>query len=132
MYFPSKRDWWMGLLFFGIPGLMLIENLRTGSIDMLIVTIIIGVAFMWLWVSTGYRIENETLYVQYGPFKRKIDISKISNIKKTRSLWSAPALSLDRLEILYDRDFKIALISPQYQEQFIEALLEINPNIQVN
>ncbi|MGP4073541.1 PH domain-containing protein [Piscibacillus sp. B03] len=132
MYFPSKKDWWMGLLFFSIPVLMLIESLRTGTIDLFIVAFIIGSAFMWLWVSTGYRIENETLYVQYGPFKRKIDITKISKLKKTRSVWSAPALSLDRVEILYDRDFKIALISPRNQDQFIEALLEQNPNIQVN
>ncbi|WP_277674573.1 PH domain-containing protein [Piscibacillus halophilus] len=132
MYFPSKRDWWLGVIFFGVPVLAFFEAIRTDSINGLIVSIIFSVPLLWLWFTTGYRIKGETLYVQYGPFKRKVDISLISKINKTRSPWSAPALSMDRLEILYDHDFKIVLVSPIYQKDFVKVLLEKNSNIRVD
>lgn len=42
---------------------------------------------------------------------------------------SSPALSLDRLEVFYNK-FDSVIISPQNKEDFIVALQNINPAIE--
>ncbi|WP_279401356.1 PH domain-containing protein [Piscibacillus salipiscarius] len=117
MYFPSKRDWWLGVIFFGLPLVTIFEAIRTNSTEGLIFSIILAVALLWLWFTTGYRIDGQTLYIHYGPFKRTVDISSIRKINKTRSPWSAPALSIDRLAISYAHDFRVAIISPKIKKR---------------
>ena len=58
-----------------------------------------------------------------------IDISKITQIRPTRTLISAPAASIDRLEIRAGR--RSVVVSPRCKEAFINNLLEINPGIEV-
>jgi hypothetical protein len=64
-------------------------------------------------------------------WKTKIDIKSIRKIYRTRNIISSPALSLDRIAIVYNQ-YDEVLISPINKEDFIEELMKINPNIIFN
>jgi hypothetical protein len=76
-----------------------------------------------------YMINDGILYVQCGILYRKhLEISRITSIKRTRDPISAPAASLDRLHIAFDTH-SILIVSPAHREAFVQRLLESNPNI---
>jgi hypothetical protein len=99
--------------------------------------LIICVAVAWyladMWSKTYYEIEEDTLVIHAGTFyKISIPISTISKIKPSRDPSKAPAMSMDRLSIRYTIDGKKneVLVSPENKEEFIQALKEINGNIE--
>lgn len=86
--------------------------------------------------KTKYVITSDNLLciVQAKPFKPvNISISDIIEVKKTHNPLSAPALSLDRLEIKYlDRGRKnMILISPKRQDEFLGMLKKKNESIKI-
>ncbi|WP_339886990.1 PH domain-containing protein [uncultured Flavobacterium sp.] len=85
-------------------------------------------------LKTEYRIKNNQLYWQSGPFYGKIDIKTIIKIKHhdgifVPTVWK-PALSQVGLIITYNKYDDIYL-SPQNEADFIVQLLEINPTIEI-
>jgi hypothetical protein len=60
----------------------------------------------------------------------KIEIKSIRKIYRTNNPLSSPALSLDRLAIVYNK-FDEILISPKERNEFIDELLKINPSIEI-
>ncbi|MCB0443641.1 MAG: PH domain-containing protein, partial [Flavobacterium sp.] len=58
----------------------------------------------------------------------KIDIHSIKRIFKTNNPLSSPALSLDRIAIVYNK-YDEVLISPKFKKEFVDVLLKINPSI---
>ncbi len=84
-----------------------------------------------LWVNTKYYIRDQHVVIK-GIFKDTlIPIASITSVRNTRNPQSAPALSMDRLEINYGK-FDFALISPLEKERFLEELLKINSQILIN
>lgn len=65
-----------------------------------------------------------------GPFRTRIALDQVRSVKPSRSLASAPALSLDRLAIAYGR-FGTVLISPRNKAGFIAALRQQAPGVQI-
>ncbi len=135
MYFQSKKDI---LYFIAIWGTVLIsifgsffdtELFTIKLVDYLIVIII--AVLIWIWFGTGYKIEDDVLNVQCGPFKRKLNIKEIRKVSKVKSIITSPALSIDRLEIYYDK-YNLIRISPKNESEFIDLLLNENPEIQLN
>lgn len=124
--YKSKVDWWLILLMlcvFGYPivdGIMMKEY--TLSITFVVILLLVGLLFY----SIQYKIEGENLIV----WKNKIDIKTITKIYKTRNPLSSPALSIDRIAIVYNK-FDEILISPKDREDFIKELLKVNPTIEV-
>jgi hypothetical protein len=49
----------------------------------------------------------------------KVEIQKITSVKRTRNPLSSPALSTDRLEIKYGK-WDFVLISPKNKERFVK------------
>jgi len=90
----------------------------------------IGFCLMWIWFKTGYTIRDNFLKIQYGPFKWKIKINEIDSIRETRNPFTAPALSMDKVEINYAK-FKTVAISPKDKFEFISQLRKKNSNINV-
>lgn len=106
----------------------LIMNLRWLGIPYLIFTFVITLS---IFFNTYYRIEKNILNVKSGIlFKKQIDIHSIYKIKEIKSCISAPALSTKRLEIFYNR-FDSVMVTPKEETEMIEALLKINPDIEV-
>ncbi|EIM78431.1 hypothetical protein A3SI_02608 [Nitritalea halalkaliphila LW7] len=82
-----------------------------------------------LLLNTRYTLLDDKLQVSCGWGNEKtIDIQSIKEISETRNPRSAPALSLDRLELKYGR-FDAILLSPQDKQAFIHALQQANPAI---
>ncbi|WP_052444468.1 PH domain-containing protein [Flammeovirga sp. OC4] len=85
-----------------------------------------------LFSNTYYIIQNEVLIIKSGFLVNiRIPISEITKIRMTNSLLSSPALSFDRLDIRYTK-YSNVLISPEDKYGFIENLLDINAEIDVD
>lgn len=92
------------------------------EIEMLIHTQYVITGDGWLKVETGRFIPNASL-----------EIDQILRIRKVRSMtfWQ-PALSFERLEVVFKKHGKVRSISlsPKNQEDFIRCLLKKNEAIQ--
>lgn len=103
----------------------------TEDIAFIAVYLIIAVALeAFLYTGTSYTIASEKLTVKSFLVKEEINIGDISSIVHTRTWLSAPALSLNRIELRYKRSRSI-VISPRSEEQFIARLKHVNPAIDV-
>ena len=81
--------------------------------------------------NTSYTIENGTLHIKCGIFlSSSFPIDRITKISKTNSCLSAPALSMDRIEIRF-ADKKTLVLSPNQRQAFIDHLRSLNPDIVV-
>lgn len=136
MYFPSKRDTWLGLIIW-LPFLVVViiewMLLNQGQFDPIAVFILVPVvAFIaWIWFGTGYEVTDRELKIKSGPIRQTIPLEKITNIGSTRNPISSPALSLDRLEINYGEG-SFTIISPLDKEGFINLIVSKNPNVTIN
>ena len=75
----------------------------------------------WVLFGTHYTLSREELDIRSGPFRWQVPISRIKDVKPSRSLLSAPALSTDRLEIVHGSHQSVQ-ISPRDRERFLEEL----------
>ncbi len=124
--YRSKIDWWLIILIGGIFGYPIIDGILNKEYLLSIVFgIILGLIFL-MFTKIKYKIDGDKLIVWYI----KIDIHSVRKIYKTHNPLSSPALSLDRIAIVYNK-FDEILISPKNKKEFIEELLKINPNIEV-
>lgn len=85
-------------------------------------------------LKTEYKIKNNLLYWQSGPFYGKIKINTIHKIQHHKgiyvpTLWK-PALSQIGLIITYNK-YDDIYISPENEAEFIAKLLELNPTIEI-
>jgi len=129
--FKSKISIGLVLFLAIILGGMFIKLLYDGtwSVSVLIFCQILFIAHLFL--TTFYIVENEKLHVKSGfLINILIDIQQIKKISETNTIMSAPAVSFDRLEILYNK-FDTVVISPKEKMQFIEAIKKINPLVEV-
>jgi hypothetical protein len=131
MYFPSKRDWWLGLLIWGLVVLAAVPALLKPGTGQFIMMIAVILFVGWIWFGTGYEISEDELKIRCGPFRQRIPIQEIKEIKKTRSPLSAPACSLDRMEIKYGKSKRV-MISPADKGNFIKTIMEKSPSIQLD
>lgn len=105
------------------------------SIILLIVLGMVG-ASLWLihTVFHGIRymidLEQQSLTVKIGFFTHgTYAIPEMKSIKKSNTWLSSPAASMDRIAIKIK--FTPLVISPQDRPEFINDLLSINPEIDV-
>jgi len=95
------------------------------------VVLVVSLFPMLTFRSTDYRIDGDDLRIRSGLISWHVAIHSIETIVPTRSIASAPALSLDRLAIHYRKDGarKTILVSPLDKRGFIAALKDVNPSI---
>ncbi|MDD5871279.1 MAG: PH domain-containing protein [Bacteroidales bacterium] len=99
----------------------------------MVVLVLIMLAFASILIfNTKYIVAQETLSIKCGFLPvEKYDIRQIASIRSTNTIISAPAASLDRIEIRLTTG-KSVVISPADKQKFIEHLRKINPNIAVS
>ncbi|HRP29219.1 MAG TPA: PH domain-containing protein [Burkholderiaceae bacterium] len=137
MRFASKIDLWLVLVLGGaaVATLWVLQEALVRP-DAFTVGVALAVAVpgvvpaIWLLASTWYELADGHLLVRCGPFRTRIALDQIRSVKPSRSLASAPALSLDRLAIAYGR-FGTVLISPRDKAGFIAALRQQAPGVQI-
>lgn len=122
--YSSKIDWWLILLILGIFGYPIVEGILTNQYGLSITMISILIVIFWMFSKIKYVIEGTMLKVWWV----KIDIHSIKRIYKTNNPLSSPALSLDRIAIVYNK-YDEVLISPKLKKEFVDELLKINPSI---
>ena len=142
MKFKAKIDWWLHLIFIGflLTNIWAIAGLFTGNNDVIIIAVVFTplniFVMLPIWLNTYYRFEDGQLFVKSGFFNYgKIDCKQIISAKPTKNPISAPAPSLDRLEIgFYSKSgsFKdTIIISPADREGFFEQLRRENPDVEI-
>lgn len=104
-----------------------------------IVPIIICVASLAFIIVTlcsiYYRIDGDSLVIYQFFIPKAFPISKIKEIRPTKSVLSAPATSLTHRIAITFTDRKVLksvmpiIISPVRQSEFIRQLLAVNPDI---
>ena len=130
--YKSKIDLWLiiilTLVFGGIVIFSVIKKEWIGFIIAIIPTI-----FIWnMFRSTYYIVTEEELIIRCGIFyKLVIKITDIRKISESNDLISSTALSIDRLEILYNR-FDTILISPKKKYEFLQSIETLKPDIEIN
>lgn len=132
MYFTSKKDILLGVIVWGAVVACSIPFFSDGNLTALLITLLIGIFFGWAWFQTGYEVTEDQLIVKTGFTKAAIPIASIYKLTKTYNPTSAPALSFNRIEVLYNKGMGIALISPKDRQTFVQLLIEKNPDIQVD
>lgn len=126
--FRSSVDMWFYLVVLGsMLTVMLavgpILDAPTGGRVLLASSIfLIAVALpLWLLMGTYYTVATDELRIRSGPFRWVIALSDIEHVRPSRSPISSPALSLNRLEIIYAGGKRV-LISPRNPERFLEVI----------
>ncbi len=126
--FKSKVDKWLLIcLILSVIACLLgtsvmLEEGGTLYTSIAAITIIAGAGFpLWIFVSTKYIVRNGNLKIISGPFSWAIPIESIKSVEETQSTITGPALSFDRLEIIYGED-KAIIVSPADETQFMQKL----------
>lgn len=100
-----------------------------------IISIIMLLFVLISFLSIYYKIDGDKLVVYTFFMPTAYPIDQIKDIKKTDSVLSAPATSLSRRLAITFKSRSILksttplIISPVRQQEFIEQLLSINPEI---
>lgn len=96
-----------------------------------LINAIVLVFFIYLALTTYYHINSEgSMTLNCGFSKKVIRIDTITKITETSNPISAPAFSLDRLELFYGK-FDSVIISPKDKQAFISAILAVHGSIEV-
>ena len=129
--FKSKIDFGLILFLSVIFGGIAIKLIYDEIWGVLIFILFIVAFIIHMFSTTFYIIEGEKLIIKCGfLINISIAIETVKKISETNNIMSSPALSLDRLEILYN-NFDTIMISPKDKTKFIEAIQKIKPQIEI-
>jgi hypothetical protein len=96
-----------------------------------VILLLVLVFIIHVFFTTYYQLNGNMLRIKSGfLIDREIDVRTVTKIKETNNPLSAPATSLDRLEIIFNGKDSI-LISPEDKTGFIADLCKIKPDIEV-
>ena len=87
---------------------------------------------IWLGLGTNYELTQTELKYKSGPIRGKIEIDKIHEIIKGKTLWSGlkPATARNGLIVKYEKYNEI-YISPKTNESFVKKILDLNEKIKI-
>jgi hypothetical protein len=75
----------------------------------------------WIYLGTRYELRSRDLEVRSGPFRWVVPYDSLVEVRPSRSVLSAPALSLSRLELRLGEGRAI-LVSPADRMGFLREL----------
>ena len=135
--FTSKIDFWIGFMLLGGSFIMIAipfwqcKESENGSLAKSVFLAFIFLPFTALMLmpffGTKYTLSDGQLLINNGFSTQRIELTDITYIIPTRNMISAPALSLDRLEVDYKN--KKVLISPKDKRLFYQEIKARNPII---
>jgi hypothetical protein len=116
-------------LILSMGGASICLGLNAQWLGVLVLTIITLLIYA-LFKTTYYTIdENKLIIRSFFIVNKKVNVQSIKIVRESRNPISAPAASLDRLEVISTVDS--VLISPKDKNAFIEEITTINPRIKV-
>ena len=140
LYFLSKRDEWIeALILLGVlvslaGGIVSVVVAGASWTAMILVgSLLLGMDSLMLWVlyGTSYTITPDRLLIRCGPMTFGVRLESIEFIFPTRSPWSSPACSLDRLRIVYGLSQQSIMISPEDKSEFLSVIVQQCPTLVV-
>ena len=137
--FTSKIDFWLAFLILGSSLLLVLVPVwewmyNNSSVRRIIFislfTIPTALLLLVLFFNIKYTLTADTLLVKNGFSTQSISLEDITHITPTSSTLSAPALSLDRIEIRYEGGSIV--ISPKDKDRFYHAIQERVPELKTD
>lgn len=125
--YRSAVDAWLALLLIGVPATMLVLGL--GRLDaapkegafLIVQGVFVASLMAAFCLPCRYTLTDEHLHVRCGVIATTVPLGRVERAELSRSLWSAPALSLQRVRIDYGAEHVV--ISPRGREAFIADLM---------
>lgn len=144
MHFQSKKDFNYGLIYWGQVVLVLILimffSMKNSQFDwfLAIAIVVFSIYLLYLlsvWFGTSYKLEDQSLIVRSGPFRKRIHIEEIKKLEVISHYKGAaiiaPALSFHRINIFYGKDYHLISISPKDQKGLLKQLQQSNKEIKL-
>ena len=129
--YPTKVSVTLVLIISLIMGCILVPYAIKSMWIPFTIILILHFLLLFMLANIKYVITESQLIIDQSMGKwgkEVIDISTIKSIEPTHTILSAPASSLDRLRISYNK-YDDIIISPRRKEEFIRQLQSINPQI---
>lgn len=139
MKFKSEKSAIFALVIFSITAViftLLITEILYHSGKNLIMPLLMMLPvglLLWIWFGTDYEIKDGWLHYRTGPFRGKIEISSIREIRKASVfgiIGIKPALSTNGILICYNK-YDEVYISPENKRDFIAELHRYNAAIKL-
>lgn len=128
--FKSKIDLWFIILLGLIFGAVLVRSVVDKNWIAFGIILLVVIFIIHMFSTTLYIVKDKKVVIKCGYFFNKaIEIQNIRKISESHNVISSPALSFDRIEILYNK-FDTILISPKEKKKFIETIKNINPEVE--
>lgn len=140
MRFESKKDVLLAVIVWsaiiiGFIATIVASAESRAALPGLLIMVAVMLLWSWLWSGTYYVLSEHGLIVRSGPLRRIIPVGEIETVRPSRNPLSAPALSLDRLEVAYvagdSEKRRTILISPDDRDAFVGELRRLNPAVQL-
>ena len=131
--FRSQVDiWFIGpsLIFLGISAGAIVQTVLRGPSPAALVLFAAMGLWAWLAFGTHYVVTNKNLVVRSGPLKRTVTLESIQSVRATRAFLSAPALSMNRIELSV-RGGSPVVISPVDRPRFLSILASMVPGVSI-
>jgi len=133
--YKSRKDSLIKILIIGftlLPIIVFFINIKVFMVNpfpLLILYLPLSI-LLWVYFDTYYIIEGQKLKYHSAFIKGEIEINKIKEIVKGKTVWVGikPALASKGLIIKFNK-FDEIYISPTSNEMMISDLIDINPNI---
>ncbi|OZI09097.1 hypothetical protein BWI93_05550 [Siphonobacter sp. BAB-5385] len=117
----------ISILCLGLASFMAYQGIWVGLGIILLCSLFI----IYTFSTTLYQMDTDTLRISSGFFFQEcIEIKSIRKVSRSGNILQSPALSLDRIELIYNR-FDSILLSPRDKAGFVAELLKRNPSIEV-
>lgn len=136
--YPSKKDIFVFIIICLIVSLASSIKAAMESRTLLswLITLLIVMGWMAMFLllfPVKYIIDGDNLLIFCGFQRKRISISQIIYVRRSHNLLASPALSVDRLEIVFkEKNTDSILISPRNRIDFVEDLKAINPDIDIS
>ena len=128
MTYGSKVDSWIGVVLGLVPIGLVFEAIFLRSLVVAVVAASVLVVYRLVVFPTNYELGPDTLKIRSGIIRTAIPYQEIRRVRAFSSWLSAPALSLDRLEITYGAARK-TLVSPRDRTAFLRDLAARAPGL---
>ena len=137
--FTSKIDFWLAFLILGSSLLLILVPVwewvyNDSSIRRILFISLFtmpgAILLLLIFFNVKYSLSDDELFVKNGFSTQRIPLKDIIYIIPTNSMLSAPALSLERIEIRYEGGSIV--ISPKNKDGFYRAIQERVPALETD
>src|SRR5690606_35036878 len=95
MRFKSRKDWFFSLIILCVTSFiigivcykMYLGNLKPDDYWGLPISLLVAGFLLWLFFGTSYELSNGTFIYRNGPITGKIDVKRIIEVKRGKTLW---------------------------------------------